>query len=378
MRLSSYRSRLSESSPATIATCTPNATDDAAVIVVGSVGGAAMVVCIPVLILVVALKLYKQLVYRLALYLVLSALMFSVVTVLHVAQIPFLKSGNHSFDDKLCQAAAFLSTYTLWVKVLLMLCVAIHLFAYSVCFKNLKKLEATYVVMSLTVPLAVSSVPLATGSYGPAGEWCWIVNWRDNCFAMKDPIGYAEQLALWFVPTSILLLVSNGLMIAMLVVLYRRVHRGESPLHREQYRKALRHILPTAVYPMSFLVLFLPTVARRISEENSQGARDTALVFADGFCTAAYGLVAALTLLWHILVVVWSRRQKALEALKKRQKLIKQGPVYGAVATLNSEFSDVPSVLGASINCSESTEDAHTVYVVPPESEVDRRIHGHN
>ena len=355
--------------------CVQNATKDAAVIVMGAVGGAGIIVCIPVLILVVALKLYKQLVYRLALYLVLSALTFSVVTVLHVAQIPFLESVNHSFDDKLCQAAVFLSTYTLWVKVLFMLCVAIHLFAYSVCFKNLKKLEVTYVIMSLTIPLVVSSVPLVTGSYGPAGEWCWIANWRDNCFKMDYPIGYAEQLTLWFVPTSVLLLVSNGLVIAMVTVLCRRVYRGESLIHKKQYR-ALRHILPTAVYPMSFFVLFLPTVARRIYEENVNGARGAyeVLVFVDGFCTAAYGLVAAVTLLWHILVVVWSRRRKVVGALKNLQKRNKQVPVYGSVTTLG----DAPSVFSASINISESEDGAPTVFIVPPESEVDRLLHVHN
>ena len=346
------------------ADCNQNATDVVALIAMGAVGGTATIVCIPVVVLVIALKLYRQLVYRLTLYLVMSALMFGLVCVLHLAQLPFIERGNHSFNNNLCIAAAFLSSYTLWVKSLFMLCVAIHLFAYSVCFKNLKKLEAAYVILSLTAPGVVSAIPFITRSYGPAGEWCWIVNSKDSCYltVALDRTGYTEELALWFIPTSLLLVFSNGLMIAMVIVLQRRVCLGETPILKEQYKKALKHMLPTVVYPISYFVLFLPTIARR--DEHSRSQKVTyALIVADGVCTAGYGLVAALTLLWHIVMVIWLKRRRAAPLQMK----IVEGKVYGAVA-VNPEFI-TPSE--ASINCTEETDGCPTDFAAPYESEVD-------
>ena len=297
-----------------------------ALIAMGAVGGTATIVCIPVVVLVIALKLYRQLVYRLTLYLVMSALMFGLVCVLHLAQLPFIERGNHSFNNNLCLAAAFLSSYTLWVKFLFMLCVAIHLFAYSVCFKNLKKLEVAYVILSLTAPGIVSAVPFITSSYGPAGEWCWIKdNLADEC-SSRYHIGYIEQLALWFVPILVLLLISNGLMIAMVTVLQCRVCLGETPVHKEQYKKALKHILPTVVYPISSIFLFLPTIVRREIDTKVPNALDVT----DGVCTAGYGLVAALTLLWHILIVICSRRRRAAP-LMRRIDSTELGKDYGAL-----------------------------------------------
>lgn len=347
-----------ESSP-----CAHNATDDAALVVMGAVGGAATVACVPVVLLVLVLKLYKQLVYRLALYLVLSALTFSAATVLHVAQIPFLQRSNYTFNAHLCQAAAFLTTYTLWTKVLFMLCVTVHLFTYSVFFKNFKKLEAAYVAMSLIVPLLVSAVPLATGSYGPVGEWCWIASRKDNCFASKDLRGYAGMLALWFVPTSLVLVASNGLTVAMVAVLYRRARSGESPVHKAQQMRLLKHMLPSAVYPLSFLLLFLPTAARHIYEETTNSA-NAVLIFADGSCTAGYGLVAALILLWHILLVLWSRRRWLKNRIFDRTDF-----------TANQAPSCPATVISDSINYTTPQTDDRTVFITPHESTIDEWVH---
>ena len=64
--------------------------DRVALAIIGVIGGVASLLCGAAILLVVVLKLYKQLVYRMSLYLVSSAFAFGIVNIIHLVQLPIL------------------------------------------------------------------------------------------------------------------------------------------------------------------------------------------------------------------------------------------------------------------------------------------------
>ena len=80
--------------------------------------GVSVVVCLVAAILVLLLKLYGKLVYRLALYQVLSALAMASVEALQVVLINYEKSPNNYPIRRFCTAIGFLVQYTIWMKLL--------------------------------------------------------------------------------------------------------------------------------------------------------------------------------------------------------------------------------------------------------------------
>lgn len=295
----------------TVVNCSEVSKDDrVALAVIGIIGGVASILCGVAIILVVVLKLYKQLVYRMSLYLVSSAFAFGIVNIIHLVQLPILVySESHQFNHPLCIAAGFLAVYFLFVKLLFTLSVTIHLFCFAVCYKNRTKLEPIYVVVSLSVPGLVSVIPFTTNTYGPAGGWCWIENWRYDCATNIDQTGVIQQFALWFAPATLGLVVTSALVLTMMTILAYRAY-GTSTVNSRSFRQALRQMLPLVIYPIIFCALLLPTLAHRIYDAvPTSQTYEYMLVIMDAVCSSGYSLVAGLSLLVHIAVVVLSRRR---------------------------------------------------------------------
>ena len=123
-----------------------------------TVNSVSVLVCLLAAILVIILKLYKKLVYRLALYQVLSSLIFAIVEVFEIIFINY--SQRPDVYGRVCTAIGWFSVYTRWIKLLFTMWVAVHLFCFGVFHKNLKRLELLYVVTSLLVPAVIAAVPL--------------------------------------------------------------------------------------------------------------------------------------------------------------------------------------------------------------------------
>ena len=135
-------------------------------------------------IFVCVLKLHKTLVYRLALYQVLSAMEFSVVWITAAApqlrqaykiesftyNVSYLNGSYHlvnvshfSLDVKPAPAVVVFEALLLgsaFIKLIFTFWIVIHLFALAVFHKNLQRLEPLYVVSSLLVPLVVTATLL--------------------------------------------------------------------------------------------------------------------------------------------------------------------------------------------------------------------------
>ena len=223
--------------------------------------GIACFVCLMAAILVFIMKLYNKPIYRLALYQVLAGFSLAAAYVGQIFLVEHNKIEGEVQDsyENLCVAFAFLVSYTQWVKLSVTVWLTVHIFCFAVFLKNLKKFEPLYVVTSLLVPAVIAAVPLATKAYGLAGSWCWIADRKNNCAATPLVEGTTEQFALWYGPSMVLLALSATAMITMVtVVVWRICMHSTTMFARDNNWKALKQLLPLAIYPMLFL-FFLTT-----------------------------------------------------------------------------------------------------------------------
>eukprot|EP00731_Ephydatia_muelleri_P013111 Em0007g421a len=202
----------------------------------------SVLVCLLAAILVFALKLYKRVVYRLALYQVMAALAIALV---ELSQIFMVSYRNEDFPplyaERACVAIACLGLYTLWVKLFFTTWVSFHLFCLAVLGKNMKKLELLYVVTSLLVPFTIAVVPLITHSYGFSKiDGCSIPAYSANN-TLWLRIAAIERFSLLEGPAQCILLASSSAMIVMVIKLGHNFCRRRK---YEKYEEISDHYLP--------------------------------------------------------------------------------------------------------------------------------------
>eukprot|EP00731_Ephydatia_muelleri_P010176 Em0005g762a len=253
--------------------------------------------CLAAAILVFVLKLYRRVVYRLALYQVLASLAFAIVEVLQAVLI------DKFYSPASCAAIGWLTLYAQWMKLLFTAWVTLHIFCFGV-FRKTLKLEVLYVATSLIVPAVIASVPLVTSTYGPmrvtrTSSLCYIFGNET-----KD-IAAVERLVLWDVPALITLFAASIAMISMVLKLTNKVCRSRlkytSLDEGDQFSKALRHLIPLAAFPILFFVFIIPQLALNIflaiTTTPSRELFFVALTF-----ISLWSLASGVTLIVHITI----------------------------------------------------------------------------
>ena len=213
--------------------------------------GASVLVCLLAAIMVFALKLHRRIVYRLALYQVLSALAFSTVETLEIIFVNYEKSPI--VYGRLCNTIGWLVMYTQWVKLLFTAWLTVHLFCFGVLYKNLKKLEILYVVTLLLVPVIFATIPLITESYHIDRLGCYISDVNGT-----NPDAKIELFALWTIPALVILLAASIAMVIMVMKMAYTVClrlKIDSITDGDQFWKALKQLLPLAAFPIMFFSL---------------------------------------------------------------------------------------------------------------------------
>ena len=284
-----------------------NSSDAAAVIVEGVLGGAGVLTCTLTIISAVVLKLHRQLVYRLAMYQVIAALVFGITSVLEPIQFMVMKyTGSSSVYLPLCLLDAFTTTFALLAKLFFTVIMTVHIFVYAVCFVNLKRLEVCYVMTSLVVPAVMAAVPFIHNAYGqqvPGQPWCWIVLESQN-----DTNGAIEAYVLSAGPALIGLAILLSLVVTMLNVLACRVCRNARGATLNKI--AIKQMLPLMAYPVIYCVLmsisvFLYTYYAFYGTPSNGNA----IILIDQVLNTGMVWVPSAAFLAHILVMVKSRKK---------------------------------------------------------------------
>ena len=216
----------------------------------------ALITCLGTLILVCILKLHKTLVYRLAMYQVLSALVFSILWIaegaLGIDEFTWRKE-NTNFEYLENTFYAFVINALLLgsmvMKLMFTVWIVVHLFALAVFHKKLQRLEPLYVASSLLIPLIVTAVILPIG----------VVSERhiiSKYACMIEDIMY-------IIVFGVLVLTSWLIFTMGTVLCYRACRRRNLVLseYDKQHKKALCEMLPLLLYPILFLLLTAPIFA---------------------------------------------------------------------------------------------------------------------
>ena len=272
--------------------------------------GVSVVVCLLATILVLRLNLYKTIVYRLALYQVLSALAMASVGAMQVVFINYDESPN--IYGRVCTALGLLQVYTEWTKLFFTVSVAFHLFCFAVLHKNLKKLEVLYVVTSLLVPALIAIVPLVTRAHGlsPGGNICYIY--------ANTSVAFIERLALWDGPAMLMLIAVSTAMVAMVIKLASQVCRRskyEPITDGDQFWKALKQLLPLATFPLMFFIFEIPVFLYHVYTTQhstpNEGMEISAFVF-----FALWSMASGATVIIHISVArICGRKRKHIKQI---------------------------------------------------------------
>ena len=276
--------------------CSSNAslTNKRLIIIHESLFCASMVVCLFALSWLACLKLYRQLLYRLAAYQVIGSLLLSIF---NVCQLHFL-----SYDDSkytLCVVFGYLEQVAALIKLIFGGWVTFHLFYFVLFYKNLAKLEPLYIITSLLLPIVISAIPLGTKSYGPNGQWCWIQSRRFGCEYLT---GFIEQFVTFYGPLFLLLLLESSAMMIMLVTVYcRSCQKGYVNIFGSDQNKTIfKQLIPLVAYPIIFCTFSIPPLINRVYELTSP---NYGLRIFSSICFPISSLAAGLTLSVHIAIV---------------------------------------------------------------------------
>ena len=289
-------------------------------VVIATTNSVSFLVCLLAVILVLRLKLYKKLVYRLALYQVLASLLMAAVQTSQVVFINYNESPN--VYRRVCVAIGLFMMYAEWTKLSFAAWVTFHLFCFAVLHKNLKKLEVLYVVTSLFIPSLITVVPLITNSYGlsPYGTVCYVYANQSTAFI--------ERLAMWDGPAMFILLVASTAMVVMIIKLACKVRwrsKYEQITDGDQFEKALKQLLPLAAFPILFFLFEIPVLIFRIYVAKYKAAPES-LVISTIVFFSLWSLTSGATLIVHISVTQWydwKRKHKYIRAQMETATVIK-------------------------------------------------------
>ena len=277
-------------------------------VVNAAINGVSILVCLLAAIMVFHLKLYKMLVNRLALYQVLSALVLASVPLMEVMYYNYDDSTHNRICNGVCIFIGFLVVYTQWMKLLFTMWVTFHIFCFGVLHKNLKKLEALYVVTSLLVPALIAAVPLVTHSYGLTPEGIAYIY-------TNTTVSFIERFALWDGPAMLMLIAASTAMVVMVIKLARHVYRRSmyEPLtDGDQFWKALKQLLPLAIFPMLFFIFVIPVVSYHVYVTQHSATNEGLLISASVFF-ALWSMASGATVIIHIFLARICGKPKRLE-----------------------------------------------------------------
>lgn len=289
-------------------------------IVFTTINSVSFLVCLLAALSVFILRLYNRLLYRLALYQVLSAMTFTIVD---VAQIFFLGYGENPADyRRLCIAIGWFNQYLRLNKLLFTMWIAFHVFCFAVLNRNFKKLEALYVATSLVIPATIAIVPLATGTYNlaPSIKYCYISGEQN---VTRSSVVIVEKLIFWDVPVIVILCIASATMVAVVIKLARRVRwkpARDSVRKGDQFGTAVKQLLPLVAFPLLMSVFAIPAVLVDIYSI-SRHSSTPAMFYSQSAFSSACNLASGLTLVLHIAVARVCDGQKRHTVFGAKQKM---------------------------------------------------------
>ena len=218
-----------------------------------------------VVFLIIIFKKWRFPTQRLILYLVITAGLFSLTLV--VQRVDYENQTGAAYSN-FCVFAGFLSQVIGWMFLNSFICISTALTVKVFSKKRFlaKRMEILYIFVIFVLPFLFNWIPFIQSAYGKAGPWCWIRSVdEDTCSVFT--LGTAMQLALWYVPLYVIMIVLIMLYVIVLVK-FKRMKRAWTgkfdPQEKEAHEQMTREVQPLIAYPLIFFLLNIPALINRI------------------------------------------------------------------------------------------------------------------
>lgn len=232
---------------------------------------------------------------RLVLYLIISATLVAIRTILH--RIDYGNEFTQSFEG-FCVFMGFASELTAWMILNAITAITIYLFLVVACNKFSEKYEYIYILFIFAFPFTYSWIPFINQAYGRAGVWCWIRT-IDLITCTPFKFGGVLQLVLFYVPVFTILLILVILYLIILCKLHRKnkywkVSVDQTTKYTEKMVK--REVISLLAYPLICIILFIPQVCNRLQSWIQPENPSLFLWHLSGICYPLLGTIFVLTL----------------------------------------------------------------------------------
>ena len=262
-------------------------TADLVLRVKASIGGITVVVNLLAILLIVISKKYKDVTFRLVIYLLITDILQAVAMCLALSPIVVpdeekpaeVKNGDGW--KRFCAATGFILMTTMWMGNIVIIWIVVHLLGlgwrlYRSHFTIVKtvspvysqrklKMETAGLLLLVSAPVVIGIIPffLPHQMYGISGLWCWIKMVSSSCGDLNN-----ETLIVVFVffygPLVLIVLFSFISMMATIVfVCYGAVRRhGKTTV--DHHQRHMKEIMLVLAYPMLYCTVCLLLLANRL------------------------------------------------------------------------------------------------------------------
>ncbi|XP_075887294.1 cyclic AMP receptor 3 isoform X4 [Nelusetta ayraudi] len=200
-------------------------------------GTVSLVGCIFVLFVIWLLRRYHSLAQKMILSLTVAAFADSVAYVM----------GESLAEGPLCSFQAWWLTYFDWSALAWVCLITLNLYLNLVREVGTNRYEMLYHLTAWGGPLAMATLPLLRGCYGPAGAWCWITDAH-----------VAWRFGIWYVPLFGLIFLMCGCYARIICVANRRMQSWLGTFNPERERRKVslaEEIKPLKWYPSVYLLV---------------------------------------------------------------------------------------------------------------------------
>ena len=315
----------------------------------------SVLLCLAAIAVVCKQRLHKTLVYRLAMYQVLSAMEFSILWIIasiytYILVFAFTPLSNKETYEVFMAPIIVLDSLLMgssFIKLMFTVWISIHLFALAVFHRNLQRLERLYVVSSLLVPLAVTIVLLSVN--------------LTHCHGDRT---YLREEIIFIIIFAVLVIVSLLMVVMGTILCHRACRRRKAVLseYDKQHKKALREMLPLLLYPIFFLLFTMPIFGCSVYDIHvTLDYNNTTMTEYDDLQAPLYfelfapfwSFTTSLLLISHLCVVRCISKKKVSQFRNRVQSVMQQYKTEEGLVTINE----------TTLLCQES----HTHFSAPTE-----------
>lgn len=212
-----------------------------------------------VVIMIFVFRKYNFFVQRLILYLSIASVFNGISKTLQ---------GRPPAVDWYCEITAFFDQQSDWSVFLATLVIAIHIYIKAVHNRTVK-LELLCILIIFIAPLSFNWIPFIHRTYGPAGPWCWINQYKNNTTCQRNNLGFYTRMMLWFIPSNLIIFVIFVLYVIIFVSLRREKHQYKAkycPQQELHLKMKIEEIKPLIVYPVILVCVTIPAIVARFVE----------------------------------------------------------------------------------------------------------------